>query len=43
MKMNKTVGERKGKQFLTGFRKNYNAQNSLLRMIESWKGWLNNG
>ena len=30
-------------KYLTGFRKNYNTQNSLLRMIESWKVRLNNG
>ena len=28
---------------LTGFRKNYNMQNSLLRIIKSWKVRLNNG
>ena len=28
---------------LTGFRKNYNTQNSLLRVMESWKVRLNNG
>ena len=27
----------------TGFRKNHNTQNSLLRMIESWKVRQNNG
>ena len=30
-------------KYLTGFRKNHNTQNSLLRMIESWKVKLNNG
>ena len=30
-------------KYLTGFRKNHNTQNSLLRMIESWKVRLNNG
>ena len=29
--------------YLTCFRKNHNTQNSLLRMIESWKVRLNNG
>ena len=30
-------------EYLKSFRKNHNAQNSLLRMIESWKFRLNNG
>ena len=30
-------------KYLRGFRKNHNMQNSLLRMIESWKVRLNNG
>ena len=30
-------------KYPTGFRKNHNTQNSLLRMIESWKVRLNNG
>ena len=30
-------------KYLTGFRKNNNTQNSLLRMVESWKVRLNNG
>ena len=30
-------------KYLTGFRKNNSTQNSLLRMIESWKVRLNNG
>ena len=29
-------------KYLTGFRKNHNTQNSLLRIIESWKAKLNN-
>ena len=35
--------ENKFSKYLTGFRKNHNTQNSLLRMIESWKAKLNNG
>ena len=35
--------ENKFSKYLTGFRKNQNTQNSLLRMIESWKAKLNNG
>ena len=35
--------ENKFSKCLTGFRKNHNTQNSLLRMIESWKATLNNG
>ena len=35
--------ENKFSKYLTGFRKNHNTQNSLLRMIESWKVKLNNG
>ena len=35
--------ENKFSKYLTGFRKNHNTQNSLLRMIESWKANLNNG
>ena len=38
-----TYMENKFSKYLTGFRKNYNAQNSLLRMIESWEVRLNNG
>ena len=34
--------ENKFSKYLTGFRKNHNTQNSLLRMIESWKANLNN-
>ena len=30
-------------KYLTGFRKNHNMQNSLLRMIESWTVRLHNG
>ena len=30
-------------QYLTGFTKNDNTWNSLLKMIESWKSRLNNG
>ena len=30
-------------KYLIGFPKNHNTQNSLLRMIESWKAKLNNG
>ena len=30
-------------KYLTGFRKNHNTQNALLRMIEFWKTKLNNG
>ena len=33
--------ETKFSKFLTGFRKNHNAQNALLRMIENWKMQLN--
>ena len=35
--------ENKFSKYLTGFRKNHNTQNSLLRMTESWKVRLNNG
>ena len=35
--------ENKFSKYLTGFRKNPNTQNSLLRTIESWKTKLNNG
>ena len=35
--------ESKFSKYVTGFRKNHNTQNSLLRMIESWKAKLNNG
>ena len=35
--------ENKFSKYLTGFRKNHNTQNSLLRTIESWKAKLNNG
>ena len=35
--------ENKFSKYPTGFRKNHNTQNSLLRMIESWKAKLNNG
>ena len=35
--------ENKFSKYLTSFRKNRNTQNSLLRMIESWKAKLNNG
>ena len=35
--------ENKFSKYLTGFRKNHNTQNSLLKMIESWKAKLNNG
>ena len=34
--------QNKFSKYLTGFRKNHNTQNSLLRMIESWKVRLNN-
>ena len=34
--------ENKFSKYLTGFRKNHNTQNSLLRMIESWKAKINN-
>ena len=33
--------ETKFSKFLTGFRKNHNAQNALLRMTENWKMQLN--
>ena len=35
--------ENKLSKYLTGFCKNHNTQNSLLRTIESWKAKLNNG
>ena len=35
--------QNKFSKYVTGFRKNHNTQNSLLRMIESWKFRLNNG
>ena len=35
--------EKKFSKYLTGFRKNHNTQNSLLRIIESWNTKLNNG
>ena len=35
--------QNKFSKYLTGFWKNHNTQNSLLRMIESWKVRLNNG
>ena len=35
--------QNKFSKYLTGFRKYHNTQNSLLRMIESWKVRLNNG
>ena len=35
--------QNKFSKYLKGFRKNYNTQNSLLRMIESWKVRVNNG
>ena len=35
--------ENKLSKCLAGFRKNHNTQNSLLRIIESWKAKLNNG
>ena len=35
--------ENKFSKYLTGFRKNHNTQNSLLRMIESWMAKLNDG
>ena len=35
--------QNKFSKYLTGFRKNHNTQNSLLRMIESWKVRLSNG
>ena len=35
--------QNKFSEYLIGFRKNHNTQNSLLRMIESWKVRLNNG
>ena len=35
--------ENKFSKYVTGFHKNHNTQNSLLRMIESWKAKLNNG
>ena len=34
--------ENKFSKYSTGFRKNHNGQNSLLRLIESWKAKLNN-
>ena len=37
-----TYIKNKFSKYLIGFRKNYNAQNSLSRMIESWKVRLNN-
>ena len=33
--------ENKFPKYLTGFSKNHNTQNSLLKMIESWKDRLN--
>ena len=35
--------QNKFSKYLTSFRKNHNTQNSLLRMIESWKVRLSNG
>ena len=35
--------QNKFSKYLTGFRKNHNMQNFILRMIESWKLRLNNG
>ena len=35
--------QNKFSKYLTGFRKNHNTHNSLLRIIESWKVRLNNG
>ena len=35
--------ENKFSKYLTGFRKNHNTPNSLLRLIESWKAKFNNG
>ena len=35
--------ENKFRKYLTGVRENHNTQNSLLRMIKSWKTKLNNG
>ena len=35
--------ENKFSKYLTGFRKNHNTRNSLLRTIGSWKAKLNNG
>ena len=35
--------ENKFSKYLTGFRKNHNIPNFLLRIIESWKAKLNNG
>ena len=35
--------QNKFSKYLTAFRKNHSTQNSLLRMIESWKVRLNNG
>ena len=35
--------QNKFSKYLRGFRKNHNTQNSLLRMIESWKIRQNNG
>ena len=35
--------ENKFFKYVTGFRKNHNAQNSTLKMIKSWKAKLNNG
>ena len=35
--------DNKFSKYLTGFRKNHNTQNSLLRMIESWMAKLNDG
>ena len=34
--------QNKFSKYLTGFRKNHNAQSFLLKMIESWKVELNN-
>ena len=41
MQLNRCM-QNKFSNYLTDFRKNYNMQNSLLRMIESWKVKLNN-
>ena len=35
--------QNKFSEYLTGFQENHNTQNSLLRMIESWRFRLNNG
>ena len=42
MQLNKHM-QNKFSKYLTGFRKNHSMQNSLLRIIKSWKVRINNG